>query len=456
VILERLHAWLDLEYSKIQEELFAFLRFKTISTDPAFLPEHLKCCQWLTHIFQEIQFKTDTIETSGLPLFYAENLSAGDSAPTVLVYGHYDVQPVDPLDLWKSDPFEPVEKQGNVYARGALDDKGQIFFAIAAARALLAVDGTLPVNLKFCIEGEEECGSVGLADSLPSLKEKFSADYLLVVDCGLPDEETPAINLGGRGITTMEVVLKGSHEDLHSGLYGGIAYNPNRALAELLAECWDESGRVSVPHFYDDVVEADKQLFAASSVDEKELKDAGIEAFAADKEISLLEANWFRPTLEINGMSGGYTGAGFKTVIPAEARAKISCRLVPDQDPKKIGELVADFLKKRVKKGIQIQVDVHHGGKPFCGSPDSLLAKAVAKAYVEIFNKQCLNTLSGGSIPIVSDLVHTTGAEVVGMGYGIPSDNMHAPNEHFGLDRFKKGILTVARAMHHLGKACRP
>ncbi len=452
--MERLRAWLDREYSKIQEELFAFLRFKTISTDPAFLPEHLKCCQWLSTIFQEMDFKTETIETPGLPIFYAENLNAGSEKPTVLVYGHYDVQPIDPIDLWKSDPFEPEERDGNVYARGALDDKGQIFYAVAAARALLAIDKTLPVNLKFCIEGEEESGSVGLAKSLPSLKEKFSADYLLVVDCGLPDAETPAINLGGRGITTMEVVLKGSTEDLHSGLYGGIAYNPNRALVELLTECWDETGRVQVPHFYDDIVEGDKKLFASSAINDSDIKAVGIEAFSAEKDHSLLESNWFRPTLEINGIAGGYAGAGFKTVIPAEAIAKISCRLVPDQDPGKIGELVADFLKKRVKKGIQIHVDVQHGGKPYRGNPDSRLAKAVAMAYVEIFSKPCLNTLSGGSIPIVSDLVHTTGAEVVGMGYGLPSDNMHAPNEHFGLDRFKKGILTVARAMHHLGQAC--
>ena len=453
--MEKLRSWLDREFSKIQEELFAFLRFKTISTDPAYLEEHLKCCQWLSGIFQEMQFKTEIIETPGLPLFYAENLSAGEKRPTVLVYGHYDVQPVDPLELWKSDPFEPVENQGNVYARGALDDKGQIFFAAVAARALLAVNGSLPVNLKFCIEGEEESGSVGLAKSLSAIKKKISADYLLVVDCGLPDAETPAINLGGRGIATMELLLKGSFEDLHSGLYGGIAYNPNRALAELLAECWDENGLVRVPHFYDDVVDGNRQLFSEASMSEKDFKQVGIEAFAAPKGSSLLEANWFMPTLEINGIAGGYAGAGFKTVIPAEAHAKISCRLVPDQDPEKIGKLVADFFKKKVKKGIQIQVNIHPGGKPYCGSPDSPLAKAVAMAYVEIFNKPCLNTLSGGSIPIVSDLVHATGAEVVGMGYGLASDNMHAPNEHFGLDRFKKGILTVSRAMHHLGEACR-
>ncbi len=450
--MDRLRAWVDGQFSNICEEFFHFLRFKTISTDPAYLSEHSRCTAWLDSLFREMKFKVETIETSGLPLFYAENLEAGKNVPTVLVYGHYDVQPVDPIDLWKSDPFEPTVRNGNVYARGALDDKGQIFFAAMAARTLLAVDGKLPVNLKFCIEGEEENGSKGLSEGLGLLKQKLGADYLLVVDCGLPDADTPAIDLGGRGIVAMEISLRGSKEDLHSGLFGGVAYNPNRALAELIAECWDEDGRVAVPHFYDDVIEPseeEKKEFA-KAYGKGHAKEAGIAAFSAEQGLSLMEANWFRPTFEINGISGGYTGAGFKTVIPAQAQAKISCRLVPNQDPKKISRQVADFLKAKVKKGIDLEVKVHQGARSFRGKADSLLAKAVAGAYEEIFQKPCLKILSGGSIPIVADLQDAIGAEVVGMGYGLASDNIHAPNEHFGLDRFKKGILTVARALQKM------
>lgn len=447
--MDRLRAWVDREFSGISDEFFSFLRFKTISADPAYLSEHLRCCQWLAGVFQDMQFQTEILETSGLPLFYAENLDAGSEAPTVLVYGHYDVQPIDPIELWKSDPFEPTVRGGSVFARGALDDKGQIFFAAMAARALFAVDGRLPVNLKFCIEGEEEFGSKGLSEGLEILKEKLQADYLLVVDCGLPDADTPAIDLGGRGIITMDLSLRGSTEDLHSGLFGGVAYNPNRALSELLAGFWDEDGRIAIPHFYDDVLEVleeEKKIFAAA-YGQGHAKEAGIKAFSAEKERSLFEANWFRPTIEINGMAGGYAGPGFKTVIPAEARAKVSCRLVPNQDPKKIGRLVADFVRSKVKKGIEVKIEVQHGGRAYRGSADSLLAKAVGEAYEDIFKKPCLKVLSGGSIPIVADLVDAIRAEVVGMGYGLASDNMHAPNEHFGLDRFKKGILTVARAL---------
>lgn len=452
--MDQLRVWIEREFSEICEELFAFLRFKTISTDPAYLKEHPRCCEWLTDLFERMQFKTETIETSGLPLFYAENLDAGENAPTILIYGHYDVQPVDPLELWASDPFEPDVRQGEVYARGAIDDKGQILFAAMAARALFAVEGKLPVNLKFCIEGEEECGSKGLSEGLSSLKEKLQADYLLVVDCGLPDAGTPAIDLGGRGIVTMEIALKGSNEDLHSGSFGGVAYNPNRALAELIAECWDADGRVAVPHFYDGVEELseeEKKLYEVA-YGKGHAKEAGIAAFSGEKGRSLVESNWLRPTLEINGLSGGYTGAGFKTVIPAKAVAKISCRLVPNQDPKKVARHVADFLKAKVKKGIELEVKIGQAARAFRGRADSRLAKAVGAAYEELFKKPCQKILSGGSIPVVADLQDAIGAQVVGMGYGLAGDQMHAPNEHFGLDRFKKGILTVARALQLMGE----
>jgi acetylornithine deacetylase/succinyl-diaminopimelate desuccinylase-like protein len=452
--MKELQAWVDQHFEEIKKDFYTFLRFKTISADPESKDECASCAKWLGAVCKKLGLHTEIIETAGQPLVYAEDLSAGPRARTLLIYGHYDVQPVDPIELWKSDPFEPVEKHGSVFARGALDDKGQIFYALMGLRALRELSRPLPVNLKFCIEGEEEFGSKGLLKMLPSLKKKLSADDLLVVDFDILEENSPSINLGARGILTMDVLLSGSSTDLHSGLFGGVAYNPNRALAELLTECWDENGRVQVPHFYDDVVELskeEKELFS-HGYSEKFIADAGIKAHGGEKGKTLQEANWFQPTFEINGMAGGYAGPGFKTVIPAEAKAKISCRLVPNQDPEKIGRHVSDFLHKKIKKGIKIEVKVSEAGtRAYRGSPDSKLAQAAVSTYEEIFHKKCVRMVSGGSIPVGYDLIQATNASIVGIGYGLPSDNIHAPNEHFGLDRFKKGILTVASLLGRLG-----
>lgn len=449
--MKEFQEWIDSNFVSIREDLCTFLRFKTISSDPSCVAEHKRCAEWLCNYFHSLDCHAEVIETSSLPVVYAEDLRAGSKALTLLIYGHYDVQPIDPIELWKSDPFEPVEKNGSIFARGAQDDKGQIFFAIAALRFFRETHRPLPVNLKFCIEGEEENGSQGLAKALPRLKEKLKTDSLLVIDFDMLDAKTPCINLGARGIITLEAILRGSNTDLHSGGFGGVAYNPNRAAAELIAQLWDENGRVAVPHFYDEVCELsvqEKSLFLKSET--QLIREAGIEALGGEKGLLPSEALWLRPTLEINGISGGYTGPGFKTVIPAETRLKISCRLVPNQDPNRIGQYVKDFLLRKVKKGIHLTVDIHHGGKPFRGRADSRLAKAVAKAYEDVFNEPCQKILSGGSIPVVADLMSVLNPDVVGMGYGLASDNIHAPNEHFGLDRFKKGIITVARAIEYL------
>ena len=452
--MQELTSWVDAHFAKIQSDWFTFLRFQSISTDPAKRQECDACAEWVKHQLHDAGCKAELIPTSGLPLVYAEDLSAGPNAPTLLIYGHYDVQPIDPIELWESPPFEPVIKNGTVYARGAQDDKGQIFYAIAALRALNACKRKRKVNLKFCIEGEEEKGSEGLASSIESLKQKLSADSLLVVDFGMLDAKTPAISLGARGIITMEVTLRGSEGDLHSGTFGGIAYNPNRALVELLNSCWDHDGKVQVPHFYDDVVmpsSSERALFK----DLKHELPPGLKAVGGEKGFTPVESAWLRPTLEINGMAGGYFGPGFKTVIPSTAQAKISCRLVPNQDPDRIGKLVADFLRAKVKKGIEIHVEMHHGGKPYRGSSDSLLAKATEIAYEEVCGCPCKRILAGGSIPVIAQLMQAIDAEVVGMGYGLDSDQIHAPNEHFEISRFRKGILTVARIIEILGeKTC--
>ncbi len=455
LFMKEIRSWIEDRFPSLRRDLFSFLKFKTISTDSSHKHDCISCAEWLRGYLAALQFDAKTIPTSTLPIVYAEDLRAGPNAPTLLIYGHYDVQPVDPIGEWHSDPFDPVEKDGVVYARGAVDDKGQIFYAVAALKAMRELGRKLSVNLKFCIEGEEECGSQGLKESLGSLKELLRADYLLVVDFDLADSHTGAVNLGARGLATFEVVLRGANLDLHSGMYGGLAYNPNRALAELLACCWDKNGKVRVPHFYDKVAKyskKEKSAFAKALKKQTEqmAKDAGISAFASGKRTAFYEAVCLLPTLEINGIAGGYAGEGFKTVIPKEARAKISCRLVPDQDPEEIVCLVADFLRKNVKQGMGIEILAGHGGHPYRGKSDSALAAALAKAYEDALGTKSVKTLSGGSIPVVADLMRASGAEAVGMGYGLPTDQIHAPNEHFGLDRFKKGIETIVRTIEHL------
>jgi acetylornithine deacetylase/succinyl-diaminopimelate desuccinylase-like protein len=446
-MLPQFKKWWDQNRHQIQNDYFDFLRFKSISTDPSFESEVRRCSAWVRdYLEKKVGWKAELIETEGYPLVYAENLQAGPQAKTVVIYGHYDVQPVDPLELWKSDPFEPTIRDGKVYARGAVDDKGQIFYAMLAARAWKELGVKLPVNVKFCIEGEEESSSIGLTKALPRLKEKLKGDAILIVDFDQFDPETPAISLGARGLVALEVVLTGSKGDLHSGIHGGMAYNPNRALAELLAKLWDHTGRVQVPGFYDAVVEANEKYDFRYN-QEAYTKEFGVEAFGGEQQLSLAERNGLRPTLEINGMGGGYWGAGFKTVIPAKAMAKISARLVPNQDPEKVAKNLSDFLRNHVTKGIHIEVKRLGGEPAFRSSPDTWLAKAIAMAATEVMQRPCKNIVSGGSIPVVAKMIRELGADVVGMGYGLPTDDIHAPNEHFDLGRMERGFLTVARAL---------
>lgn len=450
VTISELKQWFEKHKTKIREDYESFLRFPSVSADPAYRADCIRCADWLVAYLRKGNLEAERIETPTLPVVYAEDLSAGSEKPTILIYGHYDVQPVDPLELWKSPPFEPTERDGSIYARGAVDDKGQIFYAICAIQCWKDLGHPLPVNLKFCIEGEEEFQSKGLSEMLPSLKSKLQADQLLVVDFDQFDLDVPAISLGGRGIAAVELTLRGSNSDLHSGLYGGIAYNPNRALVELLAKLWDSDGKVKVPGFYDGVVEAteeDLKTFECRQTNAYYTEHLGIEAFGGEKGRSLHEANCFRPTLELNGIVGGYTGAGIKTVIPASAHAKITCRLVPGQDPVKITEAIVEFLKRHVVKGMKLEIIRHKGDPAFRGKRDSKLASAIAKAATETTGNQCRFVVTGGSIPIVPELMRVSGAGVVGMGYGLIDDAIHAPNERFDMRRFEQGFLTVGRAL---------
>lgn len=449
--LKELKSWFEKNRERIKEDLFSFLRFASISTDPAYKKDLEGCAKWLAAYAKEKGLHAELLPTSTVPIVYIEGKSEKKGAKTLLAYGHYDVQPVDPIALWESDPFEPVEKGGKIFARGACDDKGQIFYALTAALAWVDLGKPFPIGLKFCIEGEEECHSKGLTESLPHLREKLKTDALLIVDFDQLEGE-PSLTLGARGVAALEVVLTGSNTDLHSGILGGIAYNPNRALAELLSQLYDGEGKIQIPGFYDEVDREDHQLYAYP-YDATYFQDAfNIRAFGGQRGKSLQEANWFQPTLDINGMFGGYTGSGVKTVIPARATAKLSMRLVPSQKPEKILRALEKFLKERAPKGMEVDVILQGGEAAWRGSPNSDLALAVSKAASEATGKKCKNILSGASIPVVTHLKEALGSSVAGMGYALASDKIHAPNEHFDMERFEMGFLTFGRTIAMLGQ----
>lgn len=439
-------SWIASQRERIQRDYFTFLKFPTIGVNPKCADAMHACSQWLSKQIESAGLRSELIPTSRFPLVYAE---AGEGPHTLLIYGHYDVQPVDPLDQWLSPPFEPTIRDGKVFARGALDDKGQVWYAVEALRML---KGKLPIRVKLLIEGGEEAGSEGLYEALPRIAPRLKTDSLLVVDFDLLDAQTPAISLGARGLTTMEIRLTGSNIDLHSGMHGGLAYNPNRALAELIATLWDKEGRVAVPGFYDEVEEMKPDGLTFRFDEETYRRQFAIDRLGGEQTRTLLERNWLRPTLEINGLSGGYAGPGFKTVIPAQATAKLSCRLVPHQDPDTIGKKVKAHLEKQTPRGMQLEVTLDHGGRPFRGRADSPLARALSDAYHEVMGTKAARILSGGSIPVIADLLRYSGGDVVGMGFGLAEDNIHAPNECFSLDRLEKGIETLALTIQNLAR----
>ena len=448
--LSDLKNWYSDHHEATFHDFFTFLRFKTIATDPQYDSDTKKCADWLVSYLNKIGLEATSWKTSGQPVVFAKHTKAGKDRPTLLIYQHYDVQPVDPLDLWETDPFEPTIRAGKVFARGAQDNKGQCFYTITALKALLELSESLNFNLKLFIEGEEESGSVGTMEVLEQKQEELQSDYLLVVDLGIPGPGIPAITLGIRGILTMEIEVRTADGDMHSGGMGGVAYNPIRALSHALAKCFDEEGRVAIPHFYDDVQELsaqEKKAFDLTMDEEKMQREFGLRAFCPDPGYTIGESVSIRPTLEINGISGGYTGKGFKTVLPAVATAKVSCRLVPHQNPEKIFENFKKHLETHLPNGIELTITKEHGSYAFRAKENSLIAKQAAKAYEEVMEKPCKTILSGGSIPITVELAKASGAEAVMMGFGLDTDNIHAPNEHFGLDRFEQGFLTMGRIL---------
>ncbi|MFS4416457.1 dipeptidase [Maribacter sp. 2307ULW6-5] len=434
------------------DELIALLRLPSVSADPAFAKEVLGAAQAVGAALEDAG--CDTVEihkTDGHPIVYGEKLM-GKDLPTVLVYGHYDVQPPDPLDLWNSPPFEPIVQktelhpEGAIFARGACDDKGQMYMHVKALE-LMVRTGQLPCNVKFMIEGEEEVGSSNLATFVAQNREKLTNDIILISDTGMIANDIPSITTGLRGLSYVEVAVTGPNRDLHSGLYGGAVANPINVLAKMIASLHDENNHITIPGFYDKVAELserERAEMAKAPFDLEAYKKAlDIDAVYGEKGFTTNERNSIRPTLDVNGIWGGYTGEGAKTVIASKAYAKISMRLVPHQDWEEITQLFKNHFESIAPAGVKVSVKPHHGGQGYVTPMDTIGYRAASKAYETSFGKKPVPQRSGGSIPIVSLFEEELGSKTILMGFGLDSDAIHSPNEHFGVWNYLKGIETI-------------
>lgn len=436
----------DQNKDRFLNELLELLRIPSVSARSEHKNDMIKCAEAVKQKLLAAGADTvDVIPTAGHPIVYGEKIT-DVSKPTVLVYGHYDVQPADPLELWHSGPFEPVIKDGKIYARGACDDKGQVYMHIKALETMNACR-TLPTNFKFIIEGEEEVGSPNLAAFVNTNKEKLKCDVILISDTSMISLENPSIDVGVRGLTYIEVEVTGPNRDLHSGVYGGAVANPLTILSKMIASLHDENNHITIPGFYDDVQDASVEERAAMAKApfnlEEYKKDLGIQELWGEKGFSTNERTGIRPTLEVNGMWGGYTGEGAKTVLPSKAFAKISCRLVPNQSSQVIEEKLIKHLKSIAPPSVTIEAKPHHGGEPYVTPVDSVPYKAAAKAIEKTFGKSPIPVRGGGSIPITSLFEKALGVKVVFLGFGLDSDNLHSPNEKYDIANFYKGIETI-------------
>jgi acetylornithine deacetylase/succinyl-diaminopimelate desuccinylase-like protein len=443
-------------YPRFLDDLKALLRIPSIST----LPEHegdcRKAAETLAAELKRIGMENvRLIETEVHPLVYADWLHAAGK-PTVLIYGHYDVQPPDPLEEWHTPPFEPTERNGNIYARGAVDDKGQVMAQVKALESLLAANGSLPLNVRVLLEGDEEVGGEGIANYVASKPADLRADFALVSDTELFAPGLPTLCVGLRGMIYTEMEVRGAKTDLHSGVYGGAAPNPFVALAQIIAKLKDENGHIQIPGFYDGVIPPSAEELATWRTlpfDEEEYRKAevGSKQLVGEAGYSVLERTWARPTLDVHGMPGGFTGAGAKTVIPAKATAKVSMRLVPGQTPAKAFALYKSYVEKIAPAGVDVDVRLIHSGDPCLVRVDNPYIRAATRALHEVWGKDTVFIRSGGSIPIVGDLDRHLGLPSVMMGFGLPDDNLHAPNEKFNLKNFALGIESLIRFMEEVG-----
>ncbi|MFN5423106.1 MAG: dipeptidase [bacterium] len=438
--------YLEDNKDRFLNELIDLLKIPSISAKSEHQQDMRKCAEAVKKTLLDAGADNAIIyETPGHPIVYGEKIS-NPAWPTVLVYGHYDVQPADPLELWHSGPFDPIVKDGKIYARGACDDKGQFYMHVKALEIMVQT-GNLNTNIKFCIEGEEEIGSPNLATFVATNKELLKADVVLISDTSMISMETPSIDTGVRGLSYIEVEVTGPNRDLHSGVYGGAVANPATILAKMIASCHDENNNITIPGFYNDVIESSKEeraLMSKAPFNEEEYKkDLGINATFGEKGYSTNERTGIRPTLEVNGIWGGYTGEGAKTVLPSKATAKISARLVPNQSSEKITALLLNYFRTIAPEGVTVKATEHHGGEPYLTPIDSTGYKAAAKAIETTFGKEPVPVRGGGSIPICSLFEKELGVKIVFMGFGLDSDNLHSPNEKYDLYNYYRGIETI-------------
>lgn len=440
---------------KFLDELFDLLRIPSVSADPAYKNDVLKTAEYVKNsLVSAGADNVEICETAGYPIVYGEKI-IDPKLPTVLVYGHYDVQPADPLELWDSPAFEPVIKNDKIYARGACDDKGQMYMHVKAFETMMKTN-SLATNVKFMIEGEEEVGSDNLGVFVKNNKEKLAADIILISDTSMISLDTPSITVGLRGLSYLQVEVTGPNRDLHSGVYGGAVANPINELCKMIASLKDENNKITIPGFYDKVVEltADerKALNSAPFDLDEYKKDLNIDEIEGEDGYTTLERAGIRPTLDVNGIWGGYIGEGAKTVLPSKAYAKISMRLVPNQVSKEITELFTNHFKSIAPDSVKVKVTPHHGGEPAVTPTDSVAYAAASDAFVEAWGKAPIPTRDGGSIPIVSLFKDELGLDTVLMGFGLDSDAIHSPNEHYGIHNYMKGIETITLFYKHYAK----
>ncbi|MEP6612772.1 MAG: dipeptidase [Mucilaginibacter sp.] len=444
--MQLIKAYIDQHKERLLDELFALLRFPSVSADPKYKSDVLKTAEFVAEKLRASGAdNVEICQTAGYPIIYGEKI-IDTAKPTVLVYGHYDVQPPDPLELWKTPPFEPTVRDGKIYARGACDDKGQFYMHVKAFELMMQTN-TLPCNIKFMIEGEEEVGSSNLGIFVKQNKARLKADVVLISDTSMISMEHPSLETGLRGLSYLEVEVTGPNRDLHSGVYGGAVANPATILAKMIASLHDENNHITIPGFYDQVIElteAERKALNNAPYDEAEYKkDLGVEALWGEKGYTTFERTGTRPTLEVNGIWGGYIGEGAKTVLPSKAFAKISMRLVPNQTSDAITQLFTAHFEKIAPKSVKISVKPHHGGEPAVTPTDSIAYKAAQMAIKESFGKDPIPTRGGGSIPIVALFEAELGLKTVLMGFGLDSDALHSPNEKYDIFNYYKGIETI-------------
>jgi acetylornithine deacetylase/succinyl-diaminopimelate desuccinylase-like protein len=448
--------YIQANQDRFLNELFDLLRIPSVSADSRRKDDVRKAAEYVKQKLVEAGAdKVELIETKGHPVVFGEKI-VDPLKPTVLVYGHYDVQPPDPLELWNTPPFEPTVRDGKIYARGACDDKGQFYMHIKAFEIMMKKD-LLNANVKFMIEGEEEVGSENLGAFVKANQSRLKADVILISDTSLISLDQPSITAGLRGLCYVEVEVTGPNRDLHSGVYGGAVGNPVNILCEMIASMHDSEGRVTIPGFYDKVADlsaADRKALNNAPFDLNEYKkELDIQEVQGEKGYSTLERTGTRPTLDVNGIWGGYTGEGAKTVLPAKAHAKISMRLVPNQDPKEIEQLFTNHFRSTAPASVKVKVMPHHGGEAAVTPTDSKAFKAAAKAFEEVWGKTPIPTRDGGSIPIVALFKKELGLDTVLMGFGLDTDALHSPNEHYGIKNFLIGIETIVAFFKHFGTA---